>query len=65
MVYYDTDSRIQLAREQADRLAGEMRRSRRLTPDTAGYPTRARLGAALAGRIEGLRRRSHRPAYQA
>ena len=67
MVYYDTDIRLQLAREHADRLATEMRRSRRLTPDVAGYPRLAKLGAALAGQIEGLRRHKggHRPAYDA
>lgn len=67
MVYYDTDSRLQLAREQADRLANEMRRSRRLTADEAGYPGWARLGPALAGRVERLRRRrGHRaPAFEA
>jgi hypothetical protein len=39
---YDSDSRLQLAREHAERLADEMRRCRRLTPDVAGYPGRAR-----------------------
>jgi hypothetical protein len=67
MVYYDTDIRLQLAREHADRLATEMRRSRRLTPDKAGYPRLARLGSALAGQIESLRRHkgNHTPAYDA
>jgi hypothetical protein len=48
MVYYDTDIRLQLAREHADRLASEMRRQR-LNEDEAGYPRLARLGSALAG----------------
>lgn len=34
MVYYDTGSRLQLGREHAVRPAAEMRRSRRLTPQT-------------------------------
>jgi len=67
MVYYDTNTRLQLAREHADRLATEMRRSRRLTPDVAGYPRLAKLGSALAGHLESLRRHrgSHTPAYDA
>jgi hypothetical protein len=67
MVYYDTDIRLQLAREHADRLAAEMRRSRRLTPEVAGFPRLARLGSALAGHIESLRRHkgSPTPAYDA
>ena len=67
MVYYDTDIRLQLAREHADRLASEMRRSRRPTRDEAGYPRLARLGSALAGHIESLRRHrgGHTPAYDA
>ena len=67
MVYYDTDIRLQLAREHADRLAAEMRRSRRLTPEVAGFPRLARLGSALAGHIGSLRRHkgSHTPAYNA
>jgi hypothetical protein len=67
MVYYDTETRLQLAREHADRLATEMRRSRRLTPDVAGYPRLARLGSALAGQLESLLRHkgAHRPAYDA
>ena len=65
MVYYDTGSRLQLAREHADRPAAEMRRSRRLTPDEAGFISRARL--ATAGQSERLRRRTghHTPAYDA
>jgi hypothetical protein len=67
MFYYDTDSRLQLAREHADRLAAEMRRSRRLTTEEAGYPSWARLGSALAGSLERLRGRGghHTPAYDA
>jgi hypothetical protein len=66
MVYYDSDIRLQLAREQAERLATEMRRSRRpKKPDVVGHPRLARLGSALAGQIEGLRRHkgAHTPAY--
>jgi hypothetical protein len=65
MLDYDTSSRLQAAREHTDRLAAEMRRSRPLTPDEVGYPGWARLGSALAGRVERLRRRRHIPAYQA
>jgi hypothetical protein len=63
---YDTDSRLHAAREHADRLALDMQRSRRLSAD-AGYPGWSRLGAALAGRIDRLRRRrgSQVPAYEA
>ena len=67
MVYYDTDTRLLLAREHADRRATDMRRSRHLTPDVAGYPRLAKLGSALAGQLESLRRHkgSHKPAYDA
>jgi hypothetical protein len=68
MVYYDNHSRQQLAREHADLLANEMRRSRRLTPDEVGYPGgRASLGSALLGRVERLRpgKGYHAPAYEA
>lgn len=56
---YDNESRLQLANEHAQRLADEMRRSRRLTPDEAGYPGRASLGellrrAARLGRVKEL-----------
>ena len=47
MLNYDSDSRLQLAREHAERLADEMRRCHRLTPNVAGYPGRARLGDLL------------------
>ena len=47
MLLYDSDSRLQLAREHAGRLAEEMRRSRRLTPDRAGLPSRASLAKLL------------------
>ena len=67
MVYYDTDTRLLLAREHAERLASEMRRSRRVTREDAGYPLLTRLGLALASQIESLRlhRRDHTPAYHA
>lgn len=67
MVYYDTDSRLQFAREHADRLTAEMRRSRRLTPDEAGFFSRARLAPALADPLDrlGRRRGYHTPAYEA
>jgi hypothetical protein len=65
MIDYDTNSRLQSARDHADRLAAEMRRSRPLRPDEAGYPGWGRLGSALVGRVERLRRRRHVPAYQA
>ena len=64
MVFYDTNSRLQFASEHADRLMTEMRRSRRLTPDEAGSRLGlARLGSALAARIERLRHHgsSHAP----
>jgi hypothetical protein len=47
MLLNDSDSRLQLAREHAERLAEEMRRSRRLMPDTAGLPGRASLANVL------------------
>jgi hypothetical protein len=47
MLNYDNESRLQLAREHAEWLADEMRRSRRLTRDAAGYPGRKRLGELL------------------
>ena len=67
MVYYDTDTRLLLAREHGDRLATEMRRSRRLPPDVTGYPRLAKLGSALARQLESLRRHRgvHKPAYEA
>jgi hypothetical protein len=67
MVYYETGSRLQLAREHADRPAAEMRRSRRLTPDEAGFFSRARLAPAQPGQSKRLRRRRghHTPAYDA
>jgi hypothetical protein len=66
MLEYDTTSRLLLAREHVDLLAAEMRRSNGLTPDELGYPGWARLGSALAGRVERLRRRrGHRaPAFE-
>ena len=56
MLYYDSEARMQLAREHADELAHEMRRVRRLTGEQAGYPVWARLAAELLGRTERLRR---------
>ena len=66
MVYYNTDSRLQLDCEH-DRLTTEMRRSRRLTPDEAGFFSRARLAPALADPLDrlGRRRGYHTPAYEA
>jgi hypothetical protein len=61
----DSEIRLQLAQEHANWLTDEMRRSRGLTPDEVGYPGWARLGSALAGRVERLRRRRRVPAYQA
>jgi hypothetical protein len=52
MLDYDNDSRRLLAREHAARLADEMRRTRRITPDVAGFPQRTRL-------VELLRRAMH------
>jgi hypothetical protein len=65
MIYYDPDGRLQLAHEHAEQLAAEMRRSRRLTADEAGYPRWARLAAELLVRVGRLRHgRSQRvPAY--
>jgi len=67
MVYYDTDIRLQLAREHAERLASEMRRSRRVTREDAGYPRLTRLGWALASLTASLRwhKGDHTPAYNA
>jgi len=67
MVSAATEIRLQLAREHADRLATEMRRSRRIKPNVVGHPRLARSGAARAGQTEGLRRHkgSHKPAYGA
>jgi len=66
MVYYNTDSRLQLDCEH-DRPIAEMRRSRRLTPEEAGFFSRARWAPALAGQLERLGRRTghHSPAYEA
>ena len=64
MLDYNTDSRIQAVRDHADRLASDMRRSRSLSPDEAGFPGRARLVSAIA-RVGRLRGRRHAPVYQA
>ena len=63
MLNYDNDSRLQFAREQAERLADEMRRGRRLTPEMAGFPGRASLGEALR-RASVRRGRVKEPAAQ-
>lgn len=65
--HHDSEIRLQLAREHAEWLAEEMRRSRRPTRDEAGYPRWGRLAAELFGRVGHLRRdRSrHVPAYDA
>jgi hypothetical protein len=65
MLYYDPDSRLQLAREHAEQLAAEMRRSSRLTADEAGYPRWGRRAAELLVRVGRLRhgRSQHLPAY--
>jgi hypothetical protein len=47
MINYENDSRLLLALEHAERLADDMRRSRRLTADAAGYPVRAHVGRLL------------------
>jgi hypothetical protein len=47
MLDYDNEARLLLAREHAESLAEEMRRSRRLTPDVAGFPARTRLRELL------------------
>jgi len=47
MLYYDPGARSLFAREHAERLADDMRRSRRLTPTEAGYPSRVSLGELL------------------
>jgi hypothetical protein len=62
--HHESEVRLQFAQERADQLADEMRRVRGLTPDEVGYPGWARLGSALAGRVDRLRRRRHVPAYQ-
>jgi hypothetical protein len=62
MVYYETGSRLQLAREHADRPEAEMRRSRRLMPDEAGFFSRARL-APGPGRPAGTPRPAQGPPH--
>jgi hypothetical protein len=66
MVYYETDSRLQFAREHAERLADDMRRSRPLVPEAA-HPAKAKFSTALAAGFDRLRRRKgyHAPAYHA
>jgi hypothetical protein len=55
MLLNDSDSRLQLAREHAERLAEEMRQSHRLMPDMPGLPSRA----SLAKLLRRARRRGH------
>jgi hypothetical protein len=52
MLDYHNELRRQLALEHAERLASDMRRSRRLTPVEAGFPSRPSL-------VELLRRAAH------
>ena len=47
MLNYGNESRQLLALEHAERLADDMRRSRRLTADGAGYPVCARFDRLL------------------
>ena len=65
MVYYDTNSRLQFAREHADRLADEMRRACPAPRDEARFLACAKLRSGLASSVERLRRRKHFhvPAY--
>ncbi|HET7759621.1 MAG TPA: hypothetical protein VFK62_06835 [Gaiellaceae bacterium] len=65
MLDYNTDTRFQAVRDQADRLASDMRRSRPPGHDETGHAGLARLGSALAARADRLRRRRHAPAYGA
>jgi hypothetical protein len=68
MLDYHNDLRRQLALERAELLAAEMRRSRRLTPDEAGLPSRPNLGELMrrAMRLGGATApKRHVPAYDA
>ena len=47
MIDYGSETRLQFAREHAERLADDMRRSRRITAEAAGYPGRVRVGELL------------------
>jgi hypothetical protein len=47
MLNYDNDARRQFAREHAERLADDMRRTRPLTLNEASYSGRSRIGAFL------------------
>ena len=47
MLDYDNEARRLFAREHAERLADDMRRSRPLTPNEAGYSGRSRIGDLL------------------
>jgi hypothetical protein len=65
MIDYDTNSRIQAARDRADRLADEILRTRPLERDEAANPGWAKIGSAFAAHVGRLHRRKHAPAYQA
>lgn len=47
MLDYDNETRRLFAREHAERLADDMRRSRPLTPNVAGYSGWSRIGDLL------------------
>ena len=47
MLDYDNEARRLFAREHAERLADDMRRSRHLTPNEAGFSGRSRIGELL------------------
>lgn len=66
MMLYDNNMRRQLAREHTARLADEMRRSRRLTPNEAGYPGRVNMSELLRRASRLVRAREPRTsAYEA
>jgi hypothetical protein len=65
VLYSDRDPQRQLIGERVEQLKHEMRRTRRLTPEEAGYPRWTRMTRMLLGRTESLvgRKDSHYPAY--
>ena len=68
MLDYHSELRRQLALERAELLAAEMRRSRPLTADEAGLPSRPNLGELMRRAMRIGRRRAanrHVPAYHA